>query len=143
MTDKKIIWQHFANPFETKIEPRLGFIDPSAIEKEMDESDNLAMLEEDELNKKDFLEGIITQHGVIGINESYNPYDFWVGHCSFKITDHIEHIIENSEGVEYLKVLSPYRFKIAVARYFSQHNLRGKVLKNIEMRIFQFLDCVS
>ena len=143
MTDKKIIWQHFANPFESKIEPKLNFFDPSMGERELEEPENLTMLEEDELNKKDFLEGIVTQHGVIGINESYNPYDFWVGHCSFKITDHIEHIIENSEGVEYLKVLSPYRFKIAVAKYFAQHNLRGKVLKNIETRIFKFLDCLS
>lgn len=141
MIEKKIIWQHFANPFENKVD--INLLNPLLSEPDS-ELENISMLDdEDNIENKEFAQGIITQHGIIGINESYNPYDFWVGHCSFKITDHIEHIIENSEGVEYLKILSPYRFKIAVAKYFSQQNLRGKVLKNIESRIFQFLDCLS
>lgn len=142
MQDKTIIWQHFANPFENK--PEMALLKPPGIpEGEMSELENLSFLEEEEFENKEFAQGIMTQHGVIGINESYNPYDFWVGHCSFKITDHIEYIIETSDGVEYLKVLSPYRFKIAIAKYWAQKNLRGKVLKNIEDRISKFLDCLQ
>jgi hypothetical protein len=44
-------------------------------------------------------------------------FDFWVGHTSERVSPQHELEIEGVPGVEELSVLTPYRFRVAVARH--------------------------
>lgn len=133
MEHYKIIWQHVPPLFDGVVET----IAPVAPEEIKD----LFIINEEQ-EQKEYAQGIITQSGIIGINENLNPYDFWVAHCSFRITKPIEKIIEDTDGVEFLKVLSPYRAKIAIGKYWGQNNLRGKVLTKIQETIGNYLSTI-
>lgn len=132
--EHKIIWQHMPDLFEGELET------PSLSPEEVEKFEGLMIIDEPPMPQ--YAKGVITQQGIFPINENFNPYDFWIGHSSFIITENIEEIISNAPGIEYIKVLSPYRFKIAIGKVWVSNNQRAEVLKTIETLIFRFLEAV-
>lgn len=65
----------------------------------------------------------------------YNPYesmaptkmfDCWICHTNFDISD-CEHVLNNIEGIEVLKVMTRYRIFIGIGKMFSLTDVRPKV----------------
>lgn len=54
-------------------------------------------------------------------------FDCWVGHTNFNITNSIKKVLEESEGVEILKLTSRYRFFIGVGRMFDFTDVRQDI----------------
>ena len=58
-------------------------------------------------------------------------FDCWIGHTNFDITREIKSILNKTEGVELLKVLSRYRFFIGIGKMFDFKEVRKKIENNI------------
>lgn len=73
---------------------------------------------------------LATSMGMLPLTEYTQPgkvFNFWVGHCTFDITDKVFNAIEATEGVEILTPLTRYRFRIGVGDLFDP----GTVLRAI------------
>lgn len=60
-------------------------------------------------------------------------FDCWMGHTNFNITEEIKSALDQTEGVEALKICSRYRFFVGIGRMFDFKDVR----KNIEQTIIQ------
>ena len=60
-------------------------------------------------------------------------FDCWLGHTNFDITPHVKRILDSTQGVELLRVMSRYRFFIGVGKMFEFTEVR----KNIEEQLTQ------
>lgn len=73
---------------------------------------------------------INTFFGNYQIDTKLNPYDhfqFWVGHTTFIINGEVEEKLKNTYGVEFLKVISPYRFMMAPGEMFGFGEVRQEI----------------
>ncbi len=72
----------------------------------------------------------MTPFGMMPLTEqslASNYFKFWTGHTNFKLLkSHID-TIGMVEGVETIDVLTPYRFRIAVAKLFIDRNVMSDV----------------
>ena len=60
-------------------------------------------------------------------------FDCWIGHTNFDITPSVLSELNETDGVEILKLCSRYRFFIGVGRMFAFKNVR----KNLEDKILK------
>ena len=133
-----IIWENIADPFESRntqgVVPRFPNIQHSifdSLKHDIDDDDD----EDDDDDDDDepffphgmipkgmsLTKGIITQAGILPVNESWNPFKGFYGHANFVITRNIQNIILEVPGVEAFRAISPYRFKIAFARHWENN----------------------
>lgn len=73
----------------------------------------------------------------IGVYQEDSPlrpskrWDCWIGHTNFNITYDISKKIEETEGVEALRVMGRYSFFIGVAKLFDIKDVRKDIEKNL------------
>lgn len=75
-----------------------------------------------------------TPFGIFSISDDLNPYKtykFYLADTNFNVTQSVKDIIEETEGVEILKVLSRYRFIIAVGRCFDAGEVRMNITSQL------------
>lgn len=125
MNKPKIVWQHLDHITDGVLED-IRETKREAIEDEF--GDLLLLAEELDSNSKDYAHGVVTQLGILPINNNWNPFNFWVGYTNFKITNKLCKKIVDTPGVEVFIVLTPYRFKVACAKYWVENaeNFRTK-----------------
>lgn len=58
-------------------------------------------------------------------------FDCWIGHTNFDITKEIKNILDKTEGIELLKVLSRYRFFIGIGQMFDFAEVRKDIEKKL------------
>lgn len=66
--------------------------------------------------------------------ELVNPnkaYTFWCGHTNFRLTLGTVEVIENTDGVEVFDVLSPYRFRIGIAKLFKSVEVKHDIVQRV------------
>jgi hypothetical protein len=76
----------------------------------------------------------VTPFGIIPMRESNLPsalWNFWMGHTNFLLTKPAVNLIKATPGVETVDVISPYRFRMAVAEQFEQ----GAVMRAVEAAV--------
>ena len=56
-------------------------------------------------------------------------WDCWVGHTNFSITNNIAEDIENTEGVEALRILGRYSFFMGIGKLFEVQDVRTNIEK--------------
>jgi hypothetical protein len=127
--DNKIIWQKMNSPFEGELDLQEDIYD-----------DGLEYVD-DMPPPKEYAKGVITQFGVMPLNEHYNPFNMWIGHTNFTLSPSVRDIIKSVPGVETLSIMTPYRFTISIGRAF---DIKGEnsVLKNINMKVLEFLGII-
>lgn len=59
-------------------------------------------------------------------------YDCWIGHTNFDITGIIKNIINKTQGVEVLKIMSRYRFFVGVGKMFEFSDVRKEIEEKIK-----------
>tara|TARA_R110002167_G_scaffold9835_4_gene45428 strand:+ start:5856 stop:6308 length:453 start_codon:yes stop_codon:yes gene_type:complete len=77
---------------------------------------------------------IMTPFGMIPLTEqslASNHFKFWVGHSNFKLLNSHRKIIGSVRGVEAMDILTPYRFRIAVAKLFVDREVMLEVRKSL------------
>lgn len=82
---------------------------------------------------------MMTPMGVMPINEdnlASNKLNLWTAHTDFRVTKEVARLIESANGVEALRVVSPYRFTMGVGRLFKENDVKDEV----EGKIFSHLN---
>jgi len=80
------------------------------------------------------IQTIITPFGVLPLTETSlasNHFKFWVGHSNFKLMEDYYPLIESCGGVESVDILTPYRFRIAIAKLFQDRDVMHDVRKTL------------
>jgi len=134
---REITWEHV---------PTLNTNIPSLEEEEdvnsEEEAFSLKFLEM-EKRIEEAPKAVLTPAGMVSLPDDIDPFDFWVGHTNFILSKTIADIISNSEGVEYFIPISPYRFKIAVGRWWVENKHRKAVFYRIQKKILGFFSALE
>jgi hypothetical protein len=75
-----------------------------------------------------------TPLGLYKIDDTLNPFryfDFWMGSCNFNITPQILIDLEQTPGVEKLRILTRYSFLIGVGRMFDFRDVRTSIQEKL------------
>jgi hypothetical protein len=115
---KKIHWESWH--YDVSIDGSLHQEKPQ--QEYYDEESDLLM--EEEIHK-----GLVmaTPFGFWRVDDSMNPmkqFQMWMGHTNFTIDKRVQDVIKRIEGVEVLRIISRYRFIIAVGRLFDFREVR-------------------
>lgn len=113
MNKRKIIWQHWQNPFGGDEEEFVN-----------EEAAKIRTPWEDEEEEKEVkIRPVVpTPMGFMPIYpfQSFSKsFEFWLGHTNFDITPGVKDKIEATEGVEILDVITRYCFRVAVGKAFT------------------------
>jgi len=72
-----------------------------------------------------------------GLLPLYNIEDdiieFWIGHTNFYVTTNIANVIMAVEGIESFEVVSPYRFRIGVAKLFQSRTVMNQIAAQVSI----------
>ena len=125
-----IYWEKWVDAYEEQAE----VLEQLAGEEEEDE-----IYEEDEemvakLPGLSHIKTIMTPFGIMPLTEhslASTHFKFWVGHSNFKLTQNVYEVVGNTEGVETLDILTPYRFRIAIGKMFVDRDVMSKVRTNL------------
>jgi hypothetical protein len=60
-----------------------------------------------------------------------NNFECWMGHTNFNITEEIKNILNETEGVEILKICSRYRFFVGIGKMFNFSDVRRRIQNNL------------
>jgi hypothetical protein len=77
---------------------------------------------------------INTPIGIYSQDSTLKPsdrWDCWVGYTNFDVTKRISNLIEDTEGVEALRVLSRYSFFMGVGKLFDIKEVRRKIERQL------------
>lgn len=111
-----IVWEKWVDPF----------LDTQQEEPEY--------IEEEEVNFEQTEQKIIQP--VIPFISMGEIFNFWVGHTNFDITESIAKILEQTEGVESLDIITRYRFRIGIGKIFTDRD----VMSNINGNVYSYLN---
>lgn len=78
--------------------------------------------------------GVVGPWGVVPLHESTIPsrvFNFWVGHANFTITSALKDVIKWTPGIESFNILTPYRFRVAIAQAFDEKEVKENVIRNL------------
>jgi hypothetical protein len=123
-----IVWEKWVDPFH----------EVSSMEEE-----ELETIETDEdqilpPNHMMPMKAIITPIGLMPIDSlsTSEIFNFWIGHSNFSITKDIASIIEQSDGVEVLDIITRYRFRVGIGKIFTDRD----VMKKINDNVYEYID---
>ena len=109
MKKNKFVWEKWHNPVEEELNSYNSmFMMPEEIEPE-DELEGAAEIIAPTIINRFPLDLINALHEK---NRTLNSFDFWTLHTNFDITPRVKDIIEKTDGVETVDVLTRYRVRI-------------------------------
>lgn len=136
--DRKIVWESKHYDYDI-LEGKLH---------QDEEEDSLPTLSsddlQDELQNQVINQVSVTPFGLWKIDDTMHPmkqFKFWMGHTNFSIGRKARAVLKKVPGVEVLRIISRYRFIIAIGNLFTtsevklkiQEQLCGIHIKNIEL----------
>lgn len=129
--DYDIIWEKWVDAYDQSVEQEDQHIqsDEGSFATQEDE---FSELETEGFGKP--IQTIMTPFGFLPLTEqslASKYFKFWVGHTNFRITNRLLKLIQTTDGVETVDVLTPYRFRIAVGVCFSDRNTMSLVKSNL------------
>ena len=99
-------------------------------------------IEEDDLELVDHsvshIRSIVTPFGVLPLTEQTRAshyFKLWVGHSNFKLTEDFYRVIAQQPGIEALDILTPYRFRIAVGKMFTDRDVMKEVRDKMVLHV--------
>ena len=133
--DYEVYWEKWVDVYQDEIDE----ID-QAIEEFEDlanlgyEIDPETMDKLEEISSAPSIKTIMTPFGIMPLTEqslASNHFKFWVGHTNFKILKGHCKTIGSVAGIETIDILTPYRFRIAVAKLFVDREVMSEVRKSL------------
>ena len=108
-----------------------SFIKPKeAMEKDEFTQDFEQEAEDDEEEPYAIMQFPITNDLLEGIKLTTN-FECWLAHCNFPITNELVMKLNKTEGIEYLEILSKYRFLIGLGKAFTLKDVRVNLQKDL------------
>ena len=121
-----VYWEKWIDAFEEEDE---SFSE--AISEAEEELTNEELLENEHLfHEVSHVRSIVTPFGILPLTEqtmASKHFKFWVGHANFKLTEDFYKVIGQHPGIETLDILTPYRFRIAVGKMFTDRDVMNGV----------------
>ena len=118
-----VYWEKWVDAYEEQAQ---------ALEQLVVEEDEEEIVEK--LPSLNHIKTIMTPFGIMPLTEhslASTHFKFWVGHANFKLTDNVYQVVGNTEGVETLDILTPYRFRIAIGKMFVDRDVMSTVRTNL------------
>jgi hypothetical protein len=77
---------------------------------------------------------MMTPLGIMPLNllSTSEIFNFWIGHTNFNIVKDIADIIEESEGVETLDIITRYRFRVGIGKVFKDRDVMKQINDNVK-----------
>jgi len=133
--DYEVYWEKWVDVYQDEIDE---------IDQALEEFEDLANLgyeidpetmdKLEEMSNAPSIKTIMTPFGIMPLTEqslASNHFKFWVGHTNFKLLkDHCK-TIGSIAGIETIDILTPYRFRIAVAKLFVDREVMSEVRKSL------------
>ena len=117
-----VYWEKWIDAFEEE-----GESFSEAISEAEEELTNEELLENEHLFQEvSHVRSIVTPFGILPLTEqtmASKHFKFWVGHSNFKLTKDFYTVIGQHPGIETLDILTPYRFRIAVGKMFTDRDV--------------------
>ncbi len=121
---KRIVWEHISNE-DYKSDNDEPLVD--------DDDEEYSDEEYDQMEAHQLIN---TPFGLFSVKDNFNPlkqFVWWLGHTNFNIGPNRALIISETPGVEYIKVISRYRFMIAVGKAFEFTEVRKSIEENLQI----------
>ena len=137
MIKKKIGWQKYEDVLENQLShPLLKLVIDSLHSqtqqpKDTDEPEHNYSDKDEPEEEGEFVSIVAMPDELAQDAALVSNFDCWVGHTNFDITPSILNELNETDGVEILKLCSRYRFFIGVGRMFDFKNVRKNLEENI------------
>lgn len=121
--------------FEKYNDPLVDFIN-----KSKEEEDDLYN-KDDSFDDEKVKRGFPFLHGPQGIlplfhgNLASTNFNLWIVHTNFRLDESLKNFINNIEGIETFELISPYRWRLSIARLFKEDSTK----KVIEDKVITFI----
>ena len=131
--DYDVYWEKWVDAYEQELEEEASIIEQiKSMDLEFSEEEESLYkeLSEEEMTGFKSIKTIMTPFGMMPLTEqslASNYFKFWTGHTNFKLLKSHINTISMVDGVETIDVLTPYRFRIAVAKLFIDRNVMASV----------------
>ena len=131
--DYDVYWEKWVDAYEQELEEEASIIEQlKSMDLEFSEEEESLYkeLREEEMTGFKSIKTIMTPFGMMPLTEqslASNYFKFWTGHTNFKLLKSHINTISMVDGVETIDVLTPYRFRIAVAKLFIDRNVMASV----------------
>ena len=133
--ERKIGWQTYQDLIEKQINsPMLNMLLDSMTDKmsqALQGEDEEQMAYQDEQQSLEAGPMLPISNQLIEDMAMLSNYDCWIGHCNFDITPEIKDLLDETPGVEVLKIVSRYRFFIGVGKMFKFKDVRKHIDRHI------------
>ena len=133
--DYEVYWEKWVDVYQSEIDE---------IDQALEEFEDLQGLEYDidpetmekleAMSNMPSIKTILTPFGMMPLTEqslASSHFKFWVGHTNFKLLNAHRKTIGSVAGIETMDILTPYRFRIAVAKLFVDREVMSKVRKSL------------
>jgi hypothetical protein len=133
--DYEVYWEKWVDVYQSEIDE---------IDQALEEFEDLQGLEYDidpetmekleAMSNIPSIKTIMTPFGMMPLTEqslASSHFKFWVGHTNFKLLNAHRKTIGSVAGIETMDILTPYRFRIAVAKLFVDREVMSKVRKSL------------
>lgn len=131
--DYDVYWEKWVDAYEQELEEETSIIEQlKSMDLEFSEEEEQLYEELSNEGMAGFksIKTIMTPFGMMPLTEqslASNYFKFWTGHTNFKLLKSHINTISMVDGVETIDVLTPYRFRIAVAKLFIDRNVMASV----------------
>lgn len=137
--NKKIGWQKYEDLIESQMDsPLLDSLVRKYHEQDLIHEDDLEDFTEEELE----MMAVLQQNQpkvVVPVDDKLienitlaQSFDCWMGHTNFNLTKEIRDKLNETDGVEVLKICSRYRFFVGIGRMFDFKDVRHNIEKILE-----------
>ena len=127
--DFDVYWEKWIDAYEQELEEEQQLLE-QLTEEELAEL-NISFEDLGEpYNKVSHVRSIMTPFGIMPLTEqslAINQFKLWVGHSNFKIMKSHVKSIGAVAGVETVDILTPYRFRMSVAKLFVDRDVMSSV----------------
>ena len=113
--NRKLVWKRWSSPFQIP-------------EDDEEEDEELSPWEKQERGTS--IKAISGPFGIMplsNINSIEKEFKIWLAHTNFPITINDQTNIINTYGIEAYNILSPYRFRIAIARLYNSKEVKNEI----------------
>lgn len=119
--NRKLVWKKYKNPLKIP-------------DDEDEDDEELSPWEKRERGQ--MVKAITGPFGVMpidGPNSIDKSFKLYIGHTNFPLTIFCQNKIMNTYGVEAYNIISPYRFRIAVAQLYKSKEVCKEISKKLEI----------
>ncbi len=129
---KFIMWEKYENYVNKQINISKLLMTGRLIKIKGDDEDDDEEFEDEDEEGSGFaiMQFPITQELLNGVKLTTN-FDCWLAHCNFPITNELVLKLNKAEGIEYLDILSKYRFLIGLGKAFTLSDVRINLEKEL------------